>query len=223
MGVRRVMPRLMKLVLAVKPFEGCWIGVLKKRFKDVSISLIESNHGVDEVRQLFEIVTPKDTREVAEFLRDLKQLDELQITELGQGRIYGSARAKCASGCPVFNSSCCFLRKVITSVNGEAHYHFIGSDVECKRLMRNLADRGVVYRVEELRFLRGRSSLTGKQELVVKVAFDLGYFDYPKKISVREMAEIFEVSPATINEEIRKGVKKILKEYFEVVKEAAVV
>jgi len=89
--------------------------------------------------------------------------------------------------------------------------------------MRNLADRGVIYRVEELSFLRNRSSLTSRQELVVKVAFDLGYFDYPKKISVREMAEIFGVSPATINEEIRKGVRKILKEYFEVVKEAAII
>ena len=217
------MPRLMKLILAVKPFEGCWISFLKKRFNDVSISLIESNNGMKEVRQLFEIVTSRNPQEVVEFLKKLSQLDELQITELGHGRIYGSALARCAAGCPLFNSSCCFLRKVITSVNGEVQYHFIGSDIECRRLMRSLADRGVIYRVEELSFLRNRSSLTGKQELVVKVAFDLGYFDYPKKISVREMAEIFGVSPATINEEIRKGVKKILKEYFEVVKEAAVI
>ncbi len=217
------MPRLMKLILAVKPVKGCWIGSLRKRFGDISISLIESHNGAKEVRQLFEIITSRNPHEVIEFLKNLGQLEELQITELGHGRIYGSALARCASECPLFNSSCCFLRKVITSVNGEVQYHFIGSDIECRRLMRNLADRGVIYRVEELSFLRNRSSLTSRQELVVKVAFDLGYFDYPKKISVREMAEIFGVSPATINEEIRKGVRKILKEYFEVVKEAAII
>ena len=82
--------------------------------------------------------------------------------------------------------------------------------------MQRLAEQGVFFKVVELSAVKENGSgITGKQELVLKVAYELGYFDYPKRINIRELAELFKLTPATLSEEIRKGLKKILGRYFQ--------
>ncbi len=39
-------------------------------------------------------------------------------------------------------------------------------------------------------------------------------FDYPKKISLRDLAAMFDISISTLSEMLRKGQRKIMEEYF---------
>ncbi|UCC93583.1 MAG: helix-turn-helix domain-containing protein, partial [Thermoplasmata archaeon] len=75
-----------------------------------------------------------------------------------------------------------------------------GTDVELVRVS-NAIDDGL--------------RLTDRQLKIVEVAFKRGYYDYPKRISIRELARIFGVSTATVSEILRRGQRKIIKEHFE--------
>ena len=59
-----------------------------------------------------------------------------------------------------------------------------------------------------------KETLTDRQDKITHVAFERGYFDYPKRISLRELARMFEVSPSTLSEILRKGQRKIVLDYF---------
>ena len=54
------------------------------------------------------------------------------------------------------------------------------------------------------------AELTDTESEVVRFAHEMGYFDIPKKINVRDLARRLGKSPSTINEIIQRGEKKIL-------------
>lgn len=59
------------------------------------------------------------------------------------------------------------------------------------------------------------TNLTDRQEEIISTAYDLGYYDTPKKISSEKLADIFEISQPTLLEHLRKSEKKIMKHTFE--------
>ena len=214
------MPTLMNLVLAFKPsHDECWISSLTSRVPGCFVRVIQlekQRGGRDEsARVLFEVITPKREQErVRKALEESRLLEEMHLVPVKRDKVYGSARALCVRYCPLANIGYAFLRSVSSSKNGEIYWRFVGSNYECRRIMQELADFGIFYRVAELSTVKENGGMTGRQELVLRVAYELGYFDYPKRVNIRELAAIFNVTPATLTEEIRKGLKKALTHYF---------
>lgn len=60
--------------------------------------------------------------------------------------------------------------------------------------------------------------LTENQERVLWLAYRMGFFDYPRKISIIKLAKRLSISPSTLSEIIRRGLRRILKNYFETTK-----
>lgn len=54
---------------------------------------------------------------------------------------------------------------------------------------------------------------TGRQEQILPVAFERGYFDYPKKIGLKDMARQIGIE-TSLAEILRRGRRKISEEYF---------
>lgn len=57
--------------------------------------------------------------------------------------------------------------------------------------------------------------LTKRQMEILKLAYKLGYFDEDRKISLSELAEKLGIAPATLEEILRRGLKKVVKYYLE--------
>ncbi|MFP3259017.1 MAG: helix-turn-helix domain-containing protein [Caldivirga sp.] len=52
-----------------------------------------------------------------------------------------------------------------------------------------------------------------RKELIngaLKAAYDLGYFDEPRKSTLSKVADALGLSPTTVNYEIRRGINKLL-------------
>ncbi len=178
------------------------------------MALVKKDNDADHLNVLFEVITPQNNQEkVKEALMNNKLLENLRLVSVNKEKLFGLARAICVNYCPFINITNGFLRHV-SSINGEIFFSLVGSNYECRQAMKELVDSGVLYRVAELSTVKDVSGMTGRQELVLRVAYELGYFDYPKKIKIRELAAIFKVTPATLAEEIRKGLKKVLTNYF---------
>lgn len=59
------------------------------------------------------------------------------------------------------------------------------------------------------------SNLTLLEYHVLKRAYELGYFDWPRRCSLSCLSDSIGLSKATIVEHLRKAVKKLLVEYFD--------
>ena len=58
-----------------------------------------------------------------------------------------------------------------------------------------------------------RLHLTARQEDVIQTACENGYFDIPKKINLKELADCFDVCPATLCEILQRAERKVISEY----------
>ncbi|MCK4928222.1 MAG: helix-turn-helix domain-containing protein, partial [Methanosarcinales archaeon] len=56
--------------------------------------------------------------------------------------------------------------------------------------------------------------LTNRQEEIIQAAFQKGYYDCPKRITVKELATIFDISQSTMGEILQRGEKKIISDHF---------
>ncbi len=60
----------------------------------------------------------------------------------------------------------------------------------------------------------GASGLTLRQEEILQFAYSNGYYEYPRRISLRDLSRIFDISTSTISEILRAGQRRIFSEYF---------
>jgi predicted DNA binding protein len=60
----------------------------------------------------------------------------------------------------------------------------------------------------------GTCGLTLRQEEILQFAYSNGYYEYPRRISLRDLSRIFDISPSTISEILRAGQRRIFSEYF---------
>lgn len=59
------------------------------------------------------------------------------------------------------------------------------------------------------------SKLTEKQLKTLLVAYKSGYFDSPKRVTLRDLSQMLGLSPSTVKEHLRKGLKKVLEGVIE--------
>ncbi len=85
-------------------------------------------------------------------------------------------------------------------------YQKILSDMEAEGIKVNVLKMG--------RFERRMDVLTEKQERVFWLALKGGYFDYPRKIEAQELAARLGISPSTLSEVTRRGLRRLLEHYF---------
>ena len=110
-------------------------------------------------------------------------------------------------------ASGCLITKA--SVDGrEIVWNVICDDDSFLKLMRNLEETEVDFEILYKGRPSGESKITYREEEILKIALEKGFFDFPKKIKLEELAEIFGIAPSTLSEVLRRGQKKVLKNYF---------
>jgi predicted DNA binding protein len=114
-----------------------------------------------------------------------------------------NSNAFCVS-CP-YNSS---------SVDGALEWNFLVKDTnDMARVMDTLQFRGAVADVRRITDALKEDVLTARQNEILLAAFKLGYFDFPRKKGVTELAKELSIKASTLSEILRKAESKIVKTY----------
>ena len=87
------------------------------------------------------------------------------------------------------------------SMSGDSRFNAL-----CKKLER----RKVNYSILEMSHHMQKKQITSRQEDLVRIAFDLGYFEYPKRINLEELSAKRGISIGTLSEILRRGERHIL-------------
>jgi hypothetical protein len=101
--------------------------------------------------------------------------------------------------------------------NGRLKIAFLGGMRIVKGFLSAISKTGLHYKVLSLTDARFSSNsplskLTGMQQKVILLAFELGYYDLPHRTESRELAKRLNLSEATFVEHRRKAERKLLSE-----------
>jgi predicted DNA binding protein len=94
-------------------------------------------------------------------------------------------------------------------------FHLLGRDAEAiTDFVRMAKEEGYAIEVISTYEKREWGGLTFRQERDLRIAFDLGYFDIPSRITLDELASKVGCSKSTLNVILRRAERKIISDYL---------
>ncbi len=86
---------------------------------------------------------------------------------------------------------------------------------DLRNVVGKLERLGVTTTVEEISDLSQRDDLTGRQKTILTTAIAMGYFDFPRKVSLTALSRSVGVKPSTLSEILRSAERKIMEGVIE--------
>ncbi len=157
-----------------------------------------------------------DPNGVVETLRGNRFIHGVEAIVPPKGKILATLLVDNCHACHELANSECFLTDATATGPGGVEWRILApkrSSVES--LVATLTARGLEVQVLAIKSVKGSGSLTDRQERVLSLAYRLGYFEFPKKINLTELASKLGVSKSTLSEILRAGEEKILHAYFQ--------
>lgn len=192
-----------------------WMSEVADRF-GVRVKVIDrkpyGKHGVQDLVEME--VADQDPAEIQAFIRKNPFVAKASLHSTEEGKALGAVSTRCLA-CRALAASNCFLVKAHTRRDGVIEWQLVVEDrPTLSALVDNLRIVGCDVNLGKLRQAEDEDALTRRQEEILRMAFERGYFDYPKGVGIRDLAAMFHVSISTISEVLRKGQKKVLSTYF---------
>lgn len=167
------------------------------------------------VQELFEILVGEDhVNEVLSALKTDPNVSGLEVIDVRNGRIKGTLISHTCSACRILATSRCFLVSSALNQDGTISWIMLGNKSAIRSLLSNLEKSGVKFTLKRLERAKTLDLLTKRQEEVLLLAFDLGYFDHPRRVDLRTLADMLDLTPPTLSELLRRAQKKVIAEYL---------
>ncbi|MCI0497024.1 MAG: helix-turn-helix domain-containing protein, partial [Thermoplasmata archaeon] len=153
---------------------------------------------------------------VIDHLKAIDTVDDVDVDQIEKGRAWMVVSAVECGLCSAIKRHDCFLLQAEASREGALLWKLVFTEKRhLQALVFDLKERGIDVKILRISKFAEKEALTERQEQMIKQALALGYYDFPKRIGIRELAAKFDVSTATLSETLRRGQKKILEDYFE--------
>lgn len=187
--------------------EDCTLGTLKELMKD-AVMRVEGLTKVDSsVKGLVRVKAQK----VDSIISNLPSYCEGVTLSSKEAKVLMREHT-CLVSVPILESGC-----IITGVELEENsilWSITCDDESFLTLLSKLEDAKVEFDILYKGKPDDRSEITYREEEILKIALEMGYFDFPKKVKLEELATIVGIAPSTLSEILRRGQKKILERYF---------
>jgi predicted DNA binding protein len=206
---------MMDVLLKIKMPDN-WVRDVSKKFP-LPITFIECMpYGKEGGRGLIEIDgTDTDVNEIIEEIHRHPDVCHIDITHLKDGSVLGSIVTDKCVACRILTGSDCFLTSGRSIGDGRVEWHLItGREGSLADLIQKLEMCGCEIELTSTKHLSKKVLLTTRQEEIVQAAFEMGYYDHPKKVTIKDVAERFGISSSTLSEIIQRGERKIMMEHF---------
>jgi predicted DNA binding protein len=206
---------LYEAVLAVNLVDS-WVGKISNQLP-VSVNIVDTIAFGDEgVQDLAEIrLNGTDPDLIEKVISGFDHIDFVKSSKIDQDKVIVIVGTKGCGGCRSIVESGCFLVSASTDDQGWVEWKLIINEkLQLQKLVEALSGRGIDSRLILIQPIDDRESLTPRQEKIIKTALERGYYDFPKRIGIRELARIFDISTASVSETLRRGQKKIIEHYF---------
>ena len=193
-----------------------WIGKSTVQLP-ISISILDTipfgEHGVQDLAEIK--LNGTDPNLLEKIIGDLEGVDFVKASQVDQDKVIIIVGTKGCGGCRALLESGCFLISASTDEQGWVEWKIIMNEkIQLQKLVTHLEEKNIESSLIMIQPIDDKDSLTPRQENIIKTALERGYYDFPKRIGIRELARIFSISTASVSETLRRGQKKIIEHYF---------
>lgn len=192
-----------------------WMSEVTERF-GLRLRIVDRKaYGTHGVQDLVELeLGDAEADEVLRTIRGNAFVAKASLNPQDRGRALANVSTRCMA-CHALTASSCFLVRAHARPDGLLDWELIADDHgTVSSLVRRLEKAGCEVTLGRLKEVEDEEALTRRQEEILRAAFERGYFDYPKRVSIRDLAAMFHVSISTISEILRKGQTKVFAAYF---------
>jgi predicted DNA binding protein len=168
------------------------------------------------VQDFVEISSSKvNADQLIETLGTSKDIKDVDLVRTGQHSVMGTITTQNCPVCSTLSGLNCFLLSAVTREDGKMEWRLLLSgDETLKKVTARLEAQDVGFEILQISHLDNLNDLTARQEQIVRLALEMGYFEFPKKIRLEELSERLGVSAGTLSEILRRAEKNILTRYF---------
>lgn len=197
--------------------ERCWIGRTLKKYP-ISIKIMDTIPFREKgVQDLVEIDLGKvDMDELTDYISSMDDIDFVKHHDIkNKKRIKMIVGVQSCLGCRALVDSETFLIARRSLESSWAQWRvLLTKEDNINDLSRNLDSLGMEHRVVDIYEFKDWETLARNEELVLKEALGGGYYDFPKRIGIREIARKLNVSTAYVSYTLRSAQKKAIQKYF---------
>ena len=193
-----------------------WVTELPKRH-NISIKMVNRRPaGRQGVRDLVEMSGSQEDLEL--ILAELKKepwVKSFDLDFVESGKLVGEVVTYKCLACASLLSANCHLVSANVRPDGTVNWRVMTSDRDAvKKLVSELKKHRCEVELLKITPIDEREVLTGRQEEIIMMAFERGFFETPRKVKLKDLARLTGVSQATLSEILRKGQKKIVVEFL---------
>jgi predicted DNA binding protein len=207
---------MLDVFLKVRP-PSSWVRDIGERH-DVPVVIFHcSPSGNEGGKSLVEIRSKSEKRllEAADSMRVHPDLTDFHLINTSSGKMLGSVIAKNWIACSTILKSDCFLRQGKSLGNGWIEWEIYAiNERALTGLIKEFELAGCEVSLVKKRKMKEPRTLSRKQESVVRTAFELGYYDFPRKITGAMLASKLGISPSTISEILQRAERNIVELYM---------
>ncbi len=208
---------MIEATLAVKMGES-WVRDILLRYK-VTIKFLgwlPANEEEGRGKSLIEIRgKEEEVQEIPKALEENPFVCKIQLSKVGKGSILGAIEVNQCSICRAIQGTDCFLTHGVTTEDGSLLLKIMAGERKSLRdFVSKLEEDGCDIKIISLRDPEKEDLLTERQEEILRTAYEMGYFEYPKKVNIKTLADRLGMSVSTLSEMLRKSEKKVLEYYF---------
>lgn len=150
-------------------------------------------------------------------LKSSSDILETDLAKVGANRVIGSVTSNDCVVCKALieTKANSFVAPANTENDCRMNYKLFISGGGLPIFLQRLHQDGVVYKIGDLSPLAREKNITIRQQKVLKSALELGYYDYPKRITTEKLAESLGIKSGTVAEILRRAEKNVIRRFFE--------
>jgi predicted DNA binding protein len=201
---------------------GNWMGEMARKY-DAEIHMLSAvPAGKLKIRGLLEILAKEEDLDgIINDIENNPNIKEKEIKAIDMGKLLAAVTLENYLDPSIMVDANCFILSNKIMKNGKTEMRLIVTSGEhLQEIMTKLKGIGCTVALKKISSISIHRFLTEREETILHVAYQKGYFDYPKKVGIRELADVFKISPSTLSESLRRGQRKILQRYMEVYKDS---
>lgn len=117
--------------------------------------------------------------------------------------------------CHIIAESGCFVESARAQEDGAVLWIILGPDVyTINSLVEALKKSGRIVNIHSTRVQDSRSGLTYHQARALRIAFEEGYYDIPRRTTLEDISPLIGCSKSTLNIILRRAERKVLAEHL---------
>jgi predicted DNA binding protein len=207
-----------EIVLQLKAPQTWLSEVTSKHPTTIRILDCKPSETKDGVRQLVEVSADQD--QLDKIVNEVKAsplVKEAYVVQTKRGRMLGSLLTESAFCSTImrteaFCRSCLFHSKA--NPDGTVEWTLAFNKREAlTELLDRMKKEQVDVKILKLSSVADVENLTSHQRTLVETALEEGFFDYPRRITLRELSKKMGISASTASEVLRRAERKILASY----------